>query len=308
MSIQKILLLTSTLFLFFNGGFSQDRIINLYPENPPLSTGIKSQESWENGRVSNVQIPQLYVFMADPAKSIGVAVVYCPGGGYTRLAMKDYGKGYADYFNDMGITFIGLKYRLPISDDLTEPFEVPFADAARAMKLVRSMAQELRINPDSIGIIGGSAGGHLASMVSVHFDDSKSFIGDDIDALSCKPAFSVLIYPVISMDAAIVHMGSRRNLLGKDPSEEKLKYYSSELQVTADTPPTFLVHGANDSSVSVNNSLRYYEALLNAGVSVEMHLFRDGPHGSGLGKPEMPWSEWKVLCRRWLEDYILSKD
>lgn len=283
---------------------AQDRIINLYEGLPPFSTGINSAESWEDGRVSNVQIPQLYVFQADSAINTGVAVIYCPGGGYRRLAMPGNGKGYGEFFNKLGVTAIVLKYRLPVSEDLSSPHEVPIADATRAIQLVRSMAGELRIDPNKVGIMGGSAGGHLASTLSTHYK-LQTTGNDSIANQSSKPDFTILMYPVISMDATIAHMGSRTNLLGKDPGENLVQYYSNDLNVNGETPITFIVHGSNDASVSVLNSMRYYDALVANDVSAEMHFFADGRHGAGMGKTGEPWAMWKDLCTAWLEKYIL---
>ncbi len=284
---------------------AQDLVIDLYEDVPPYSTGISSEESWVDGRVSNVQIPQLYIYKPNQENNKRAVVIYCPGGGYSRLAMAGYGKGYAEYFNEMGITAVILKYRLPISENLTERDKVPITDGKQAIKLVRNMAEQLEIDSDKIIIMGSSAGGHLASMLSTQYDLGFSNSEDKLQSYSSKPNFSILIYPVISMDTAIAHMGSRRNLIGSNPEENLIKKYSSELNVTKHTPPSFIVHGSNDSSVSVINSVRYYEALLQNKIPVEMHVFQDGAHGSGLGKEEEAWSQWKVLCKKWIELNVL---
>ncbi|TRX60197.1 alpha/beta hydrolase [Fulvivirga sp. M361] len=293
-----------TIFLVPIFVFGQERIIDLYEGIPPYSTGIIGEESWENGRVSNVQIPQLYIYKPEKENNRGVAVIYCPGGGYGRLAMPGYGKGYGDYFNEMGVTAIILKYRLPISENITEPHEVPLTDALQAIRLVRHMADDLDIDPGKVGIMGGSAGGHLASALSNNYNDGIENTDNEIDKLSSRPDFSILIYPVISMDTSITHMGSRRNLLGENPVSQLVKTNSSELNVTSDTPATFIIHGTDDASVSVLNSIRYYEALLKHNVAVEMHIFQNGRHGSGLGKKGQPWALWKDLCKVWMEQNI----
>lgn len=299
-------LIIACLVLCSSNLMAQDEVIDLYDDLPPYSTGIKTEEVWEGYRVSNVQNPQLYVYRADSSNNNGGAVIYIPGGGYRRLAIYRKGANYAEFFREMGMTTFVLKYRLPVSNDLEQRHLVPLTDATRAIQLIRSKADEYGIDKEKLGIMGGSAGGHLASSLSTNYELEDSSRSGVIDQQSSRPSFAVLIYPVISNDSSIVHQGSMRNLIGPSPSTELLEWFSNENHVTENTPPTFLVHGYNDQSVSVLNSVRYYEALFDNGVKAEMHLFQDGKHGAGSGKEGEPWAQWLNLCKLWLETHILE--
>ena len=272
--------------------FSQSMKINLWPEgNIPLSIKNNLQEqavSTDIVRIGKVQVPQIEVYLPNKRSVTGQAVIICPGGGYSILAYDWEGTDVAKLLNAHGIAAIVLKYRLPDSLSSTAPDQVPLMDAKQAMRIVREKAASWNINPNKIGIMGFSAGGHLASTLSTHFEEET------------KPNFSILIYPVISMDKSIAHLGSRNNLIGKQPSEEMAKLYSNELQVTANTPPTFLIHATDDQSVPVENSLLYYQALKKNKVPTEMHIYPAGGHGFGLANGNRSLESWPILLIEWM--------
>jgi len=287
-SIFALLFLLSTTHTF-----SQSMKINLWPEgNIPLSIKNNLQEqaiSTDIVRIGKVQVPKIEVYLPNKRSVTGQAVIICPGGGYSILAYDWEGTDVAKLLNAHGIAAIVLKYRLPDSLSSTAPDQVPLMDAKQAMRIVREKAASWNINPNKIGIMGFSAGGHLASTLSTHFEEET------------KPNFSILIYPVISMDKSIAHMGSRNNLIGKQPSEEMAKLYSNELQVTANTPPTFLIHATDDQSVPVENSLLYYQALKKNKVPTEMHIYPAGGHGFGLANGNRSLESWPVLLIEWMK-------
>jgi acetyl esterase/lipase len=284
--------LTVTMLLFTLKSFSQNMKMNLWPEGKvPLSIHNNLQEIVETNditRISKVQVPQLEVFLPNKKSANGQAVIICPGGGYARLSYDWEGTDFAKLLNTHGIAAFVLKYRLPDSLSSTAPDQVPLMDAKQAIKIVRAHAQEWNIKPNHVGIMGFSAGGHLASTLSTHFDEGT------------RPDFSILVYPVISMDKSIAHVGSRNNLIGMQPSAELIKMYSNEFQVSATTPPTFIIHATDDTSVPVENSLLYYQALKNNKVPVEMHIFPTGGHGFGLALGKGPLEKWPNLLLDWI--------
>jgi len=288
------LILTLLLLLSITQVFSQSMKINLWPQGKiPLSIPNNLQEeaiSSDIVRINKVQVPQLEVYLPNKKGATGQAVIICPGGGYSILAYDWEGTDIAKLFNAHGVAAFVLKYRLPDSLSSSAPDQVPLMDAKQAMHIVRSRAGEWNINPNKIGIMGFSAGGHLASTLSTHFEEST------------RPNFSILIYPVISMDKHIAHMGSRNNLIGKNPTDEMIKLYSNELQITSKTPPTFIVHATDDNAVPVENSLNYYQGLKKNGVSAEMHIFPTGGHGFALGLGKGSLEKWPSLLFDWMKD------
>jgi acetyl esterase/lipase len=274
--------------------FGQHMKINLWPDGKiPLSIKTDIQEVAESTdivRISKVQVPQLEVYIPNKKGATGQAVIICPGGGYSRLAYDWEGTDIAKLFNAHGIAAFVLKYRLPDSLSSSAPDQVPLLDAKQAMQIVRTRAAEWNINPQKIGIMGFSAGGHLAATLSTHFDHST------------RPDFSILIYPVISMDKNIAHMGSRNNLIGMHPTEEMIKLYSNELQITAQTPPTFLLHATDDNAVPVENSIRFYQGLQKNKVPVEMHIFPSGGHGFALALGKGALEKWPELLLNWMKE------
>lgn len=225
-----------------------------------------------------------------------VAVIVAPGGGYGGLAQNHEGRQVANWFNSIGISAFVLKYRL--GPRYHHPIEL--GDAQRAVRLVRSRAKQFGIDPNRIGFMGFSAGGHLTSTIATHFDNGNTNAADPIDRASSRPDFAILAYPVVSSDPAISHKGSFTNLLGDKPDPEQLKDVSNELHVTKETPPSFLFHTEDDPVVPVLNSMRFYEALVAAHVPAELHIFEHGPHGVGLDLGDPVLGEWPVLLRNWL--------
>ncbi len=224
------------------------------------------------------------------------AVIVAPGGSYQRLSMNLEGREPANAFNAMGIAAFVLRYRL--GPRYRHPIEI--GDAQRAIRTVRSRAAEWHIAPDRIGFVGFSAGGHLASSVSTHFDAGNPAAGDPIDRVSSRPDFAVLAYPVISFIEPWTHQGSKTALLGESPDPAVARSLSSETQVTAQTPPAFIYHTTADTTVPVENAVAYFLALRKAGVPAEMHVFEQGRHGSGLGSGDPALSEWPRLLANWL--------
>ena len=268
--------------LFFLGtAFAQDpATLVLYPGGVPNSKKAPAgyAEKPVNDRVSMVTNPTLTIFLPGKEKANGTAVLICPGGAYAFLATEHEGNAVAKKLNDLGIAAFVLKYRLPSDQIMVDKTIGPLQDAQRSIQIIRKRAGEWNINPLKIGIMGFSAGGHLASTAGTHFN--KAVI-DDADNISLRPDFMVLIYPVITM-GELTHKGSKLNLLGADPSQQQTVLYSNEKQVTAETPPTFIMQAEDDKTVPVQNSLIFYEALLKAGVKAEMHLYQAGGHGFGL--------------------------
>jgi acetyl esterase/lipase len=271
--------------------------ILLWPEGAPGALGKTDKD-----------IPTLTPFLPDADKATGAAMVVCPGGGYGGLADHE-GKDYALWLKDRGITAFVLKYRLG-SAGYRHP--IMLGDASRALRLVRASAKEWNLDPKRIGIMGSSAGGHLASTLLTHFDAGKPDSADSIEQQSSRPDLGILCYPVITMGDE-THAGSRNNLLGKDPSPELIKLLSNELHVTKETPPCFIFHSAEDKAVPVENSLQFAAALRRAGVPFDLHIYQKGAHGSGLGF--VPYDKyvteklhpWTRDCEFWLKQQGFMK-
>jgi len=260
----------------------------LWPEGAP---GAKGTEDGDK--------PSLTIYLPPKEKATGAAVVICPGGGYGFLAMDHEGHQVAQWLNSLGGAGFILKYRHRNSG-AGYGHPAPLNDAQRAVSMVRSRAKEWNVNPDRIGILGFSAGGHLASTAGTHFHKGKPDAKDSVDRVSCRPDFMVLIYPVISLVEWCTHSGSRRNLLGDNPDEKLVENLSNERQVTPETPPTFLVHTYEDTGVPAENSIYFYLALRKAKVPAEMHLYQKGQHGFGLGQNHGAVSSWPLRCADWM--------
>ncbi len=252
-------------------------------------------------RISHVQVPDIRVYLPSKKTATGQAVVICPGGGYGILAYDWEGTDVAGYLNSIGVAAIVLKYRLPRYGNVTEPHKVPLADAQRAMRLVRHNAARWNIDPQKIGIMGFSAGGHLASTLGTHFDYGNPAAADSVERLSCRPDFMILMYPVISFTDTSVHSGSRESLLGKNSDPELAKYYSNELQVQENTPPAFFVHADDDSGVPVENTLLMYKALRAKKIPAELHIISEGGHGFALGVGNDHVGSWTKNLELWLK-------
>ncbi len=270
----KILFLALFCSLNALGLRAQDSdVFPLWPNGAPGALGSKTND-----------IPTLTTFLPEPGKATGAAMVICPGGGYGGLAQHE-GRDYALWFREHGVAGFVVKYRLG-SHGYRHPRMLE--DVSRAVRIVRARAQEWKIDPHRVGIIGSSAGGHLASTLLTHFDNGNPSATDMIDRQSSRPDLGILCYPVITM-GQLTHAGSKRNLLGDNPSPELVQNLSNELQVTRQTPPTFLWHTAEDTVVPVENSLMFAEALRKAGVSFDLHIYEKGRHGLGLANGH-PWT------------------
>ena len=248
-------------------------------------------------------IPQMTAYLPRSTAGEMTAVIVLPGGGYRALSMNSEGRQVANYLNSMGIAAFVLQYRL--GPRYHHPVELD--DAQRAIRMVRSHANEWHIAQNRIGVMGFSAGGHLAATASTRFDSGKANASDGVDRVSSRPDFSILCYPVISMTEAWTHQGSKLNLLGENPSPELAKTLSLENAVTAQTPPTFIFQTNADTTVPAENSVYYYLALRKAGVSAELHVFENGPHGVGLAMYDPALSEWPKLLVNWLRAHGLIK-
>lgn len=268
---------------------------------PPIPQDPTTMPLWEGGApgaqgTAPEDVPTLTMYM--PRRTAGplTAVILAPGGAYRALAMNHEGRQVANYLNTLGIATFVLRYRL--GPKYQHPVEL--GDIQRAVRLVRARADDWHVAPDRIGVMGFSAGGHLASTVSTHFDAGDAAAGDPIDRVSSRPDFAILGYPVITLTESWTHQGSRTSLLGENPDPQLAASLSNETQVTADTPPTFLFHTNADTAVPAENSVSYYLALRKAGVPAELHIFQNGPHGVGLGMDDPALAEWPVLMANWL--------
>lgn len=239
--------------------------------------------------------PSITPYVPEGARN-GTGVLVFPGGGYGHLAMDHEGEQVARWLNSLGVTAFVVQYRL--GPKYANP--VMLQDGQRAIRTVRARATEWGVDPGRIGVIGFSAGGHLASTTGTHFDAELPGVGDAIDRMEARPDFMMLIYPVITMQSAYTHSGSRTNLLGEDPEDRLVWEMSNERQVTPETPPTFLMHTTDDAAVPVENSLLFYRALREAGVPVEMHLYETGRHGVGLAPTNPVLSTWPGLAEGWM--------
>jgi acetyl esterase/lipase len=268
----------------------------------PNSKPTPDQESSAGpfGSVRNVTRPTIEVFLPAKSRANGTSMVIFPGGGYVGLSMGIEGPPIAEFLQDHGIAAFVVKYRLPSDAAMDDKSIGPLQDAQQAIRLVREHAKEWHLDPARVGIIGFSAGGHVASTLATHF--SKALISNP-DQINLRPDFAILVYPVISMDARIAHMGSRVALLGQNPSDEQIKLFSNELQVTKDTPPTLILQAADDQLVDVDNSIVYFEALRHHDVPVDMTIFKKGGHTFFL----LPRDEWQSVIVRWMEKNGWSK-
>jgi len=292
-----IIAMTSTARAAVEEAAHSQKVEPLWPKGAP---GAKGNEDGDK--------PTLTIYLPPKEKATGAAVVICPGGGYGHLAVDHEGHQIAQWLNSLGVAGFILKYRHRNSG-AGYGHPAPLQDAQRAISMVRSRAKEWNINPNRIGILGFSAGGHLASTAGTHFHKGRSDAKDPIDRVSCRPDFMILIYPVISMTEWYAHRGSRRNLLGDNPDKNLVESLSNEKQVTLETPPTFLVHTYEDKGVPAENSIYFYLALRKAKVPAEMHIYQKGRHGFGLGKKHGAVSSWSLRCADWMRGMgLLERD
>lgn len=288
------------LFLLLTIQAMTQTAINLY-DKIPNSKPFSGEEKWEEGggimRVSNISKPTLMPFLPAKEKANGTAVIICPGGGYWINAISHEGTDVAKKFNERGIAAFVLKYRIPNEASMENKEIGPLQDAQRAIQMVRERAKEWNIDGNKIGIMGFSAGGHLASTAGTHFNTAQITNGANI---SLRPDFMILIYPVISFQASIGHLGSRDQLVGKDPSKEKVDFYSNELQVTAATPPAFLVHASDDGAVKSENSILFYQSLIRNNIPAELHIYQKGGHGFGMNNKTTS-DNWTERLANWMK-------
>jgi acetyl esterase/lipase len=262
--------------------------IKLWADGPPGTPATKPED-------------EPVLLMSKPTKEQGVptGIVVVPGGGYGHLAMDHEGKQVAEWLNSLGVVAFVLKYRMSSTGHM---HPVPMMDGQRAIRIVRARAKEFGVDPNRVGVLGFSAGGHLTSTLGTHFDEGRPDGKDLIDAVSSRPDFLVLCYPVISLKESFSHGGSRKNLLGVQPDPALVENLSNETQVTAETPPTFIFQTTADKSVPAENAVAFYLALRKAKVPAEMHIFQNGRHGLGLAKDEAGTNEWPKLCEIWLKN------
>ncbi len=259
----------------------------LWPHGAPGATGDDSVNDQ----------PAITVYAPPQDKNNGAAVVICPGGGYGGLSMQHEGSDVAQWLNTMGVTGVVLEYRMS-RGGYRHP--IPLQDAQRALRTVRRRAGELHLDPARIGILGFSAGGHLASTAGTRFDQGDPTAEDPIDRVGCRPDFMILCYPVIAFGEPFTHTGSQRNLIGDNASQELIVSLSNEKQVTPATPPTFLFHTDEDTAVPPDNSVAFYLALRKAHVPAELHVYRQGRHGVGMAQSIAGTNDWPNACERWL--------
>jgi acetyl esterase/lipase len=275
--------------------------VPLYPgtiPNSKPSPNSERQEKTESGMeiIHKISIPTLTIFLPAKPSPLGTAVIICPGGGYGINAIKHEGIDVAKKLNEWGVAAFVLKYRIPGDDIMLNKEIGPLQDAQQAIRFVRENAAKWKVDPNRLGIMGFSAGGHLAATTATHF---KNPVLENVGKINFRPDFLILGYPVVSFIDTIGHMGSRDNLLGKTPSPEKIAEYSNELQVTAQTPPTFLFHASDDDAVKPANSILFYESLLKHKVPAELHIYEKGGHGFGIDNPTTQ-EKWMDSLQNWM--------
>ncbi len=312
MSLQKWLLFGLVCFAILRLNAQTD-IIRVWPDGAPgaifnkeYKEGIQYDSNNSIRGYSKVWNPTLTVFRASKKLTNGTSVVVCPGGGYSHLAIEKEGYKVAKWLNSMGITAFVLKYRMPSDETMQNKVIGPLQDAQEAIRIIRRNASQWDLNPNKIGILGFSAGGHLAATLSTQYDKPVYKVSNPISA---RPDFSILVYPVVTMKGNYTHKGSRENLIGKQPDNEMVKEFSNEEQVDGNTPPTFLVHATDDGAVPVENSIQYYSALKKNKVKTELHIYEDGGHGFGLGRSGTH-TAWPKACKDWLKanDFLAEKE
>ncbi|MDD3320041.1 MAG: alpha/beta hydrolase [Paludibacter sp.] len=283
--MKKLISISFILFSLINLMTAQEEI-KLYPKGPKESNDLQKKESFRDKEfVVDISDARMYAYPALKENATGAAVVICPGGGYVGVSQIKEGSEFAKWFNDLGITAFVLYYRMPNGH-----CKIPLKDAQTALKIVYKRAKEWNVDKNKIGIMGFSAGGHLASTVGTHFKNKIQ-----------RPAFMILGYPVVTMDSTYTHMGSRQNLLGKRPTDDLVKLYSNELQVKKNTPPTFIVHARDDGAVPIANSRNLAKAIQDKGISCELQEYDKGGHGFGMRKRGIPVDNWPNVLKEWLK-------
>lgn len=283
--MKQLTLSILALILLCNISSAQEEI-KLYKNKPSESNGITATETMLQGDfVINISTPRIFFYPAPKEKNTGTAVLICPGGGYAGVSAIKEGEEISKWFNELGVSAFVLYYRMPNGHT-----EIPLKDAQTALEIINKRAKKWNIEKGKIGIMGFSAGGHLASTVGTHFKSKKQ-----------RPDFMILIYPVVTMKNELTHVGSRENLLGKNPTDKLISLYSNELQVTKLTPPTFVIHAFDDKVVPIENSKQLLKALQDNNVPAELHTFDIGGHGFGMRKQGIPADYWPDLLKIWLK-------
>jgi acetyl esterase/lipase len=282
-------------FLPALGAAAAPEVLPLWPDGVPGLHADAAGERIVNNRVVGVHFASLTIYRPAPDKANGTAVIFCPGGGYVKLTIGENGGEETRVLTEHGVTVFILKYRL-----VEYGAPAPLVDVLRAIRLVRSQAKDLGIDPKRIGLLGESAGGHVAACASVLWDAPEGRTGAALDATSARPDFAMLVYPVVTMAAPFAHKGSREALLGKTPSPELVEKFSVEKHARKDMPPVFLVATMADRSVPVENTLHLYQALRDAGVPAEMHVYAQGSHGNSLDPQYGPTAEWPLRMLEWM--------
>jgi acetyl esterase/lipase len=296
-----LLLINMTMAITAN---SQSTVIKLWPKGAPgsiASVGYVETivRPWGRDCFAQITDPEMLIYLPAKEKTTGTAILVCPGGAYKYVSIINEGYEIASWLNEQGIAAFLLKYRLPADEIMTDKSIGPLQDAQEAMRIIRRNAAQWGIDPAKVGVMGFSAGGHLASTLCTDFNEK---VCEGSDSTSARPSFSVLVYPVISMNEGVTHQGSRENLLGLQPDDALVEKFSNDSQVTKETPPAFLVHSSDDGAVPVQNSVSYYLSLKESDIAAELHIYQKGGHGYGLGKEKGTASQWPEACIRWLRE------
>ncbi len=289
--------------LMFSSLYSQDFILPLWQKDIPNQNNIKVTETMETTEIvmiTKVDKPDIAVYLPSKKNATGKAVIVIPGGGYNILAYHWEGTDIARWLTSKGIAAIVLKYRLPHTKNNIKGYISPLLDAKRAIRLTRYNAEKWNIDKNKIGVMGFSAGGHLAATLGTHFNEENIFNTDEIDTISCRPDFMILMYPVITFREPFLHKGSRHFLIGDSPDTSMINYFSNELHVNKNTPPTFLVHASDDKSVPVENSLMFFEQLKKYSIPTEMIIYPEGGHGFSLAIGNEHLATWTKRCIEWI--------
>ena len=286
---------------------AQEKKISLYPEGVACENNLKEEVEYDSsGRIfKKVVNPEIWYYPSSkaPKNKKKAAVLVIPGGGYWGLWFDKEGVDVARWLNTIGVSAFVLKHRVPHWESSDCRSKVALLDAQRAIRIIRANSGKWEISQNKIGVLGFSAGGHLASSLSTHHDNGLDLSNIEIDKTSSRPDYSILVYPVITLKPPYAHMGSRKNLLGEIPNEEHVNYFSNELQVREDTPPAILFHTDQDKGVPAENSIKYYLSLRKYNIPAELHIWQSGAHGLGLAKDDgLPFKDWPKTCEQWMID------
>ncbi len=292
----KTIKIIFVLLFIISLNITAQEVINLYPGDIPNSKTSGVKESERSGMFSGVTTPTLEIYLPEKEKSTGAAVVICPGGGYAVVVYQAEGIRTAKEFAKNGVAAFVLKYRLPSDSTMIDKTIGPLQDAQQAIKVVRENAAKWGIDTNKVGIMGFSAGGHLASTEATHY---KKSVIENNNNINLRPDFQILVYPVISMQDSLTHLGSRTNLLGNNPSKKLIDEFSNELQVDENTPPAYITQAADDKVVDVDNSIVYFESLRHHNVPVEMHIYPKGNHGFVLA---LKTEDWMASIFKWMKN------